>query len=102
MLIVDEFNPRDETVNLLCIASGGVPANYTYEWEHRTDAYEHIRYLLPKPLLTIRNNSIQSNGVYVCRVYNVYGVGIRQKSYSHYAVYNLTISGNRCKFFILI
>ncbi|XP_052074588.1 uncharacterized protein LOC127712265 isoform X2 [Mytilus californianus] len=90
--IVDEFNPRDETLSLSCIASGGVPDNYTYEWEQRTDAYEHIRYLSSKPLLTIRNNSIQSNGVYVCRVFNAYGLRTRHKPDSQCAVYNLTIS----------
>ncbi|XP_076106284.1 uncharacterized protein LOC143074964 isoform X2 [Mytilus galloprovincialis] len=90
--IVEELNPLDETLNLSCIASGGVPDNYTYEWEHRTDADHHIRFLSQKPLLTIRSNSMQSNGVYVCRVYNANSVGTRRKTYSQCAVYNLSIS----------
>lgn len=105
MSIVEELNPLDETLNLSCIASGGVPDNYTYEWEHRTDADHHIRFLSQKPLLTIRSNSMQSNGVYVCRVYNANSVGTRRKTYSQCAVYNLSISGNRVDdfpFFIVI
>ncbi|CAC5368511.1 unnamed protein product [Mytilus coruscus] len=92
VLIVDEFNTRDETLKLSCMASGGVPDNYTYEWEHRTDADDHIRFLSPTPFITIRNNSIQSNGAYVCRVFSAYGFGSSKKTDTQCAVYNLTIS----------
>ncbi|CAG2225147.1 unnamed protein product [Mytilus edulis] len=82
----------DDSFNITMLPSGGVPDNYTYEWEHRTDADHHIRFLSQKPLLTIRSNSMQSNGVYVCRVYNANSVGTRRKTYSQCAVYNLSIS----------
>lgn len=96
--IIDEFNIRDETLNLSCIASGGVPDNYTYEWEHRTDADDHVRFLSTRPFITIRNNSIQNKGVYVCRVFNAYGFRNSKRTDAQCAKYNLTISGNRLKF----
>lgn len=76
---------------LTCKASGGVPDNYTYEWEHRTDADDHIRFLPSKPNIRITYDPTQSVGLYVCTVFGSFE-SITTDSQS--AIYHHDISGD--------
>lgn len=92
MSIVDDLNSEDGSVILYCLASDGVPDNYSYEWEHRTYANDHIRFLSSKPDIIIENDTRSNNGVYICRVCSSFGQ--KQQSEFQIAVYNLSLPGD--------
>ncbi|VDI11374.1 Hypothetical predicted protein [Mytilus galloprovincialis] len=78
-----------DTFNVTMFPSGGIPDNYSYEWEHRTNADDPLRYFSSKPTIAIRLD-FQNNGIYICR--DSSSIGTTHKTGCQSSEYNLSVS----------